>query len=153
MPSYVDRDEAMEAVTRNGLLLEYASAELKGDHDVVLAAVTDDGQALQYASAELKGDHDVVLAAVTDDGLALKHASEELQDNDHLAACAMKEDYEAMQFASNRIRILCEDPAVADEFIREQNPTPPRESRWGGSLERRQGLLTPPGHPDVYKRR
>ena len=43
-------------MAQNGLVLQYAAAELKGDREVVLAAVAQHGGALIYAAAELKGD-------------------------------------------------------------------------------------------------
>lgn len=48
-----DADVVLEAVTRNGLALEWASEELKKDQDVVLAAVKNNGWAIEYV--DLKG--------------------------------------------------------------------------------------------------
>ena len=46
----------LAAVQQNGGALEYASAELKGDHKIVLVAVAQSAEALQYASDELGKD-------------------------------------------------------------------------------------------------
>jgi hypothetical protein len=50
-------------VQQDGLALEYASAELRGDREIVLAAVQQDGWALYFASTELRGDREIVLAS------------------------------------------------------------------------------------------
>ena len=44
------------AVSQNGLALEHASVELKGDREVVMGAVFQSGQALEHASEELRSD-------------------------------------------------------------------------------------------------
>ena len=64
----------MATVHQNGVSLEYASQELRGDREVVLAAVHQNGVALEYASEELRTDREVVLAAVRQNGLAFKYA-------------------------------------------------------------------------------
>ena len=48
--------DAIAAVRRNGLVLEFASDDLKNDKEVVLAAVRKNGLALQDASDDLKND-------------------------------------------------------------------------------------------------
>jgi len=55
----------LQAVTKNGSALQYASDKLKDDREVVLAAVTNDGSALEYASDELNGDPEIVLTALS----------------------------------------------------------------------------------------
>ena len=55
--------EALRAVEDDGMALEYASEELKGDREVVMAAVKQTGWALQYASKELKGDKEFMKSA------------------------------------------------------------------------------------------
>ena len=45
----------MEAVRQNGLVLRFASAELKGDREVVIGSIKQNGDALEFASEELKG--------------------------------------------------------------------------------------------------
>jgi len=53
---------------QDGLVLRYASKEMKNDKDIVLAAVTQDitifGRALEYASARLKVDIKIIDAAL-----------------------------------------------------------------------------------------
>lgn len=53
----------IEAVKQNGILLEYASFELRNDKELVLIAVTQTGLSYKYASQELQLDKDVILTA------------------------------------------------------------------------------------------
>ena len=57
----------------DGLALQWASAELKGDREVVLAAVQNNGLALQWS--HLKSDAEVVHQAVEQNEHALRHAT------------------------------------------------------------------------------
>ncbi len=54
----------MEAVTKNGDLLEEASDELKNDKTIVLEAVRNSGNALLHASEDLKKDNEIILEAI-----------------------------------------------------------------------------------------
>ena len=45
----------MNAVSKDGLALRYASLELRGDHEIVMMAVSQNGRALQHASLDLRG--------------------------------------------------------------------------------------------------
>ena len=58
-----NREYILVAVNNNGLALQYASQELKGDRGVVMAAVSQNSQALKYASKELKDDPELVRIA------------------------------------------------------------------------------------------
>ena len=59
-----DREELLEAVRNDGLVLEYASDTLKADREVVLEAVKISGMALVWTSDTLKDDREVVIEAV-----------------------------------------------------------------------------------------
>ena len=52
----LERQRWLDRVAQHGYVLEYATAELKGDREIVLAAVAQNGDALRYAAVELKGD-------------------------------------------------------------------------------------------------
>ena len=54
----------MQAVSHNGLALQFATEELKGDRRIVMAAVSENGLALDYASKELKEDEEILLHAL-----------------------------------------------------------------------------------------
>eukprot|EP00971_Amphidinium_carterae_P073936 1461934-Amphidinium_carterae.1 len=48
------REETLAAVSRDGLKLQFATEQQRGDVEIVLAAVSQHAEALQYASEELK---------------------------------------------------------------------------------------------------
>lgn len=50
----------LEAVKRDGSLLEYASEELKNDKEVVLGAIKNNKNSFQYASEKLKRDEEIL---------------------------------------------------------------------------------------------
>ena len=52
----LEKQRWIERVAQNGMALEYAAAELKGDREIVLAAVAQNGRALSDAAARLIGE-------------------------------------------------------------------------------------------------
>ena len=69
-----DHDVVKEAVSRDGLSLQWVATMFQGDRDIVEAAVKNNGNALRYASDELRGDPSVVLRAVRNNSTALRWA-------------------------------------------------------------------------------
>ena len=63
------REEALAAVTQDGMALKHFSHAFRSDKEVVLAAVTQNSDALEFATAELRNDKEVVLKAVARHGL------------------------------------------------------------------------------------
>ena len=98
-----NKEVVLEVVREDGLALQYASKDLRGDKEVVLEAVRQNGRALQYASEDLRGDKEVVLEAVREDGYALQYASEELRGNKETVLEAVKQDIHLLQWASNKL--------------------------------------------------
>lgn len=92
IPTQYDRDKVMAIVKGAGIMLEYASAELKNDREIVMAAVKQDGRALLYASESLKGDIEVVLAAVGKSFWVISHASPEIKEDLRLQAAIKKDE-------------------------------------------------------------
>lgn len=74
-----DKRYMLQAVSRYGRMLYYASSELRSDKTVVLAAVSTFGTALKFAHPRLRADKEVVLAAVRQDGMAIEFSSDELK--------------------------------------------------------------------------
>ena len=54
------REDVLLSVKDEGLMLEYASAELKNDREIVLEAINTDPEAIEYASDELKNDSEIL---------------------------------------------------------------------------------------------
>lgn len=122
----------LQAVTENGMALEYADSNLQGnyeivatalnrsfenprisgwslrfelqnDRDIVEATVQQHGLMLQYASPELRKDRQVVHLAVQQDGLALYFADPILKDDPDIVCDAIKQNPGAINFASEQI--------------------------------------------------
>jgi hypothetical protein len=108
-----DRDVVLAAVTNNGNSLRYASENLREDRDVVLAAITDYGNSLEYASENLREDRDVVLAAVTNNGNSLKYASENLRADKEIVLAAVSKDSKMIFQANDTLKQDKEILAVA----------------------------------------
>ena len=52
--SFWSRELVLEGVRQNGLALQWACCELRGDHEVVLTAVTQQGRALEFAAGPVR---------------------------------------------------------------------------------------------------
>ncbi len=74
MQIITDRNEAMEMVAKNGINLQYLSADLRNNEEIVKIAVSRNGWALEYASPRLQDKEEVVSIAVSNWGLALQFA-------------------------------------------------------------------------------
>ena len=68
--------------------------ELRGDRTIVMNAVSKNGSALQYATKKLRGDHEIVMTAVSLNGLALRFATEELRSDEKMMRAALEDDSE-----------------------------------------------------------
>jgi len=73
-------DMIFNAVTRNGMYLQYVSDSLQNYKEVVLAAVTQNGLSYQYVSKEMQQDEKVILVAVRQNGMALQYIDRNLMD-------------------------------------------------------------------------
>merc|ERR1712151_1257770 len=76
----------------SGMLLQYATLELRGDRDIVLMAVNNNGLALQFAARELQSDFKVVMSAVRQNPGAVKYASKGLQRDDEIVLALVGEN-------------------------------------------------------------
>ena len=76
-----DRAIVMEAVRKDGKVLEFVSPGLQADTGVVRAAVKQNGWALKYASEELKADWEVALDAVEQSNVAFIYVDADLREN------------------------------------------------------------------------
>ena len=72
------REEVLAEVAKNGLALEYASAQLKSDKLVAMVAVKQNGFALAYVAPEWKNDLEIVLEALQE-CKAKEHVSDTLK--------------------------------------------------------------------------
>lgn len=63
-----DREEALEAVRKNGRMLDFCCDEFKNDYDLIYEAISQTGFALQYASNEMQRNRILTLHALRNSG-------------------------------------------------------------------------------------
>nr|MCH9715486.1 DUF4116 domain-containing protein [Gammaproteobacteria bacterium] len=94
----------MTVLARNGMLLQHAPNDFRGNQAVVLAAIQQNWRALQFASDRLKDDRDFMLAAVAQNWRALEYASDRLKDDQDVVLAAVAQDWMALEDASDRLK-------------------------------------------------
>lgn len=97
------KEEALEKIS------EYSNAfknmfSYHNDKEVALAAVKRNGLVLDCCSKELKNDFDIVLAAVSNNGVSIKYASDNLKDNKKIVDAALKNKSDAINYLSNHMK-------------------------------------------------
>ena len=97
------KEEALEKIS------EYSNAfknmfSYHNDKEVALAAVKRNGLVLYCCSKELKDDFDIVLAAVSNNGVSIKYASDNLKDNKKIVDAALKNKSDAINYLSNHMK-------------------------------------------------
>ena len=112
----------LDVLKKNGLILEYASNELKGDIDIVSTAISQNGMALKHASDELQNNKDIVLNAVKQSGMVLEYAPL-LQNDKDIVLQAVKQNGFAIQFASDDLK---ENKEIVIEALKQDS----RSSIW-----------------------
>lgn len=76
-----ERNELIDALRLNGLLLQTVPDNLLSDIEVVITAVEQNGLALEFAPDNFKANKEVVMKALNQNGLALEFASENLRND------------------------------------------------------------------------
>lgn len=110
-----DKDFVFACVQQNGLVLHFASADLKNNKTIVLAAVAKRGVALCYASEDLKNDKEVVLAAVKQYGYALLYANVRLRGDKEIVLAAL--NYKGKGVFDSEIFSLASDELKNDKEV------------------------------------
>lgn len=101
------KTDVLQAVSKNGWLIEFATSGLKDDPGVAVQALKQDGRALQLLSDGLKADKNAVLVAVTQNGKALEHAAADLKKDPEIvlaAVAAPPHDGDAAYHADHSLR-------------------------------------------------
>ena len=60
-----NRDYVLDAVSKQGSLLDFADDSFKDDKEIVLTAIHNNPEALEFASDRLKADREVVYDSVS----------------------------------------------------------------------------------------
>ncbi len=97
------KEEVLEKIS------EYSNAfknmfSYHNDKEVALAAVKRNGLVLDCCSKELKDDFDIVLAAVSNNGVSIKYASDNLRDNKKIVDAALKNKRDAINDLSSHMK-------------------------------------------------
>ena len=91
--------------SEDGLILRFATLELRNDKDLVCLACEQNGLALQHASTSLQDDEDVVKAACQENGKALRFASSRLRNKKSIVLQACQQTWRALEYASKPMQI------------------------------------------------
>ena len=98
---------------KDGLVLQHASEEVRGDREVVTEAVRKAGGALKFASEEMKGDRSVVAEAVRQFNYNIKtcflnsnsnNTTKHKTQKTSIVAEAVRQDCNALQWAAEELR-------------------------------------------------
>jgi hypothetical protein len=89
--------------------------------EIVSDTVKRNGLKLEHASNDLKGDPEIVLAAIKQNGLALAYASEELRNDPEIVKLAYHKNPESLQFASFRLNVIFKSDVTVDNSEINQN--------------------------------
>ena len=100
-PWITERSLALLACSLDGLALALYRFHClwMDDGDVVLQAVTNNGLALEYASARLRDDEAIVCASVQQCGMALAFASRALRGKEKIVELAARNNHQALSFS------------------------------------------------------
>ena len=63
--NYNNRSYVLNAVSKQGALLDFADEAFKDDKEIVLAAISNNPEAVEFASDRLKSDREVVFNSVS----------------------------------------------------------------------------------------
>ena len=84
-----DTELFQHAVKKNGMLLEFASSEIRFNVQVVLSAVSESGTAIQYASKSLRSNKKIIIAAVNENSKALYFIDREFRHDNEVIEAAI----------------------------------------------------------------
>ena len=71
----------LDAVSRNGFVIQYLSPEFRKDREIILPAIYKFNITLINVPQELRGDPEIVLTLVNKRGIDLKYASPDLKND------------------------------------------------------------------------
>lgn len=96
----------LNPLNRQPVNLEQTYQTMLPDRQDVLETVQSDGLLLKYFSPEMRADHEVVMKAVAQNGTALRYASPALQSQIMIVRTAFRQNPDALQFVPPHIRAI-----------------------------------------------
>ena len=100
----MERYLLIDTLKRNPHELKNFPDVARDDEELVRIAVKKDGSVLQYASARLRGDFETVMIAVKKTGTSLNFASDALKNNAEIIAAAVQADGAALEFVPKKFQ-------------------------------------------------
>lgn len=98
-----DYNTMLQAVSLNGIALQYASDELKDNEIIVRQAMSTNCWAFMYASSRLKCNKELVMQAVEKNGAIISYCPYFSDDWD-VALKAIKENGDSLKYVSDRLK-------------------------------------------------
>jgi len=107
-----NEDFLVDALSYNGLALQFASEDMRNNKRVVMAAIAPPtvrraksvAPAMEHASKELKNDPSFWQQAVATNGVVLRYAPERFRNDVDIAIAAVRQNYGAYDSVPDRIR-------------------------------------------------
>ena len=99
-----DKEVVLQAVQKDGLLLEFASSRLRNDRSVVIEALQNSGDAIKFAGSTFRDESDVILLAYKTYKNAFEYASKRVKDSTDLFISLVSKKGEELKWASERLK-------------------------------------------------
>ncbi len=94
----LDREQALAAVSIDGLALEGLDDSFKKDKEIVLAAINEYGGAFEYAHESLKKDREVLLASLAEHVFAMEDTDDSFKKDKEFVMEAININGHALEF-------------------------------------------------------
>lgn len=111
----------LDAVKKDGSLLQYASKTLQNDRQIILTAVKQNGLALKFASDTLRSNHEIVTTAISTVPNSFIYASKTLQDDTSFLLSLIKSSASLISAIDNKfikdIGFLCQAVQINEQSI------------------------------------
>lgn len=127
-----DRLVVLEAVSRFGDDLQYASTELQGDEKIAMAAWKQSLSAFRYISQELLADRRFAIAAVADEGMRLQCLPSELRSDRDVVVTSLNNNGMALRYVSLESELL-HDAEILDTAFQNSFRLDRNRNMWGVS--------------------
>lgn len=103
--NYCDNEEIVsQAVMRNGMALEYASARLKNNKKIVMLALEQTGWSIVHAGEDVRNDKQACWKALKDCPYVLKYAGANVRSDIEFAIKSVKKNSEMIKFVSDELK-------------------------------------------------
>lgn len=99
-----DKQVALEAILMDGMLLEYASEDLKRDEEVVKCAIDSNIFSIRFAGNNIKDSDSIMIDLVSRNGLLLEYASPRIRKQKAICMSAVINDGRAIYYVDDTLK-------------------------------------------------